>query len=44
LVQALYFEQLPRIWLLIIVCGILGSLLYAAVALVGERYVWWRPE
>ena len=44
LLQALYFEQTPRIWLLILVCGFLGTLLYGALALVERRYVWWRAD
>jgi len=42
LLQALYFEQVERVWVLIVVCGLLGMMLYGALALVERRYVWWR--
>jgi NitT/TauT family transport system permease protein len=44
LLQALYFEQIPRVWVLIVACGLLGSLLYGLLALFERRYVWWRPD
>lgn len=44
LLQALYFEQVPRVWVLIVVCGGLAMLLYGALALFEKRYVWWRPD
>ena len=42
LLQALYFEQVPRVWVLIITTGLLGTLLYGLLALVERRFVWWR--
>ena len=44
LLQALYFELIPRVWVLIIACGALGTLLYGALALLERRFVWWRPD
>ncbi len=44
LLQALYFEQIPRVWVLIIACGLLGTLLYGVLAILERRYVWWRPD
>jgi NitT/TauT family transport system permease protein len=43
LLQALYFEQVERIWVLIVVCGLLGTLLYGLLAVIERKYVWWRP-
>lgn len=44
LLQALYFEQVTRVWVLIVVCGLLGSLLYGILGLIERRYVWWRID
>ncbi|WP_375456903.1 ABC transporter permease [uncultured Methylobacterium sp.] len=44
LLQALYFEQVPRMWVLVIVTGVLGSVLYGLLAAAERRFVWWRPE
>lgn len=44
LLQAMYMEQIPRIWLLIVVCGALGGLLYGALVLVERRFVWWHGD
>ncbi|MGK6314336.1 ABC transporter permease [Neorhizobium sp. DT-125] len=42
LLQALYFEQVERVWVLIVVCGLLGMLLYGLLAFIERKYVWWR--
>jgi NitT/TauT family transport system permease protein len=44
LIQALYFEQVPRIWVLIVACAILGTIPYALLVLVERRWVWWRAD
>ena len=44
LLQALYFEQVPRVWVLIIACGIMGTLLYGGLAAAERRFVWWRAD
>lgn len=44
LLQALYFEQVPRLWVLVVACGFLGTLLYGALALIERRHVWWRAD
>lgn len=43
LLQALYFEQIERIWVLIVTCGLLGTLLYGLLAFIERKYVWWLP-
>jgi NitT/TauT family transport system permease protein len=43
LLQSLYDEQTPRVWVLIIACGLLGALLNGAISLAGRRFVWWLP-
>jgi NitT/TauT family transport system permease protein len=42
LLQALYFEQVERVWALIVICGLLGALLYGLLALLERKYIWWR--
>ena len=42
LLQALYFEQVTRVWVLILASGLLGGLLYGAIAAAEHRWVWWR--
>jgi NitT/TauT family transport system permease protein len=44
LLQALYFEQVPRLWVLILTCGGLGSALFAVAGVIERRFVWWRTE
>ncbi|ODN69402.1 hypothetical protein [Methylobrevis pamukkalensis] len=44
LLQAMYMEEIPRIWLLILACGALGGLLYGSLVLIERRYVWWRGD
>jgi len=44
LLQALYFEQIPRIWLLIVASGLMGAGLYGSLTLIERRFVWWRPD
>ena len=42
LLQALYFEQITRVWVLILACGLMGGLLYGALSLAERRWVWWQ--
>ncbi|GGE03725.1 ABC transporter permease [Aureimonas endophytica] len=44
LLQALYFEQATRVWVLIVACGLLGALLYGTLSLLERRFVWWRAD
>ncbi|WP_407051601.1 ABC transporter permease [Methyloraptor flagellatus] len=44
LLQALYFEQVPRLWGLILTCGALGTLLYGGAEWIERRFIWWRAE
>ncbi len=44
LLQAMYNENLPRMWALILVCGAIGILLYAAFEAIERRWIWWKQE
>jgi NitT/TauT family transport system permease protein len=44
LLQAMYNENLPRMWSLILVCGAIGILLYAAFEAIERRWIWWKQE
>ncbi|MET4806099.1 ABC transporter permease [Limibacillus sp. MBR-115] len=44
LVQAMYAENMVRLWSIIVSCGLLGTGLYGVIAWVGRRYVWWGGE
>jgi NitT/TauT family transport system permease protein len=44
LLQALYFEDVLRVWVLILATGLLGSAFYGVVNLVEKKCVWWRSE
>ncbi len=44
LLQALYSEDIPRIWVLIVACGITGTLLYGVLTLFERRFVWWQAD
>lgn len=44
LLQALYVEDVLRVWVLIIATGLLGSVLYGLVSLFERKFVWWRIE
>jgi NitT/TauT family transport system permease protein len=44
LLQALYVEQIPRIWVLIVACGITGSMLFGLIALFERKFVWWQAD
>ncbi|MEZ5811037.1 MAG: ABC transporter permease [Rhizobiaceae bacterium] len=44
MLQAFYYEQFPRIWLLILVCGVIGSVLYGMLVWLERKYVWWRVD
>jgi NitT/TauT family transport system permease protein len=44
LLQSLYFEQIPRLWMLILVCGSIGAVLYGLLALIERRFVWWQAD
>lgn len=42
ILEAMYYEHIPQLWGLIIVCGIMGALLYGVMAGTERRFVWWR--
>ena len=44
LIQAMYTEHVPRLWAIIIACGLLGSSLYGFVAILERRFIWWRGD
>ena len=44
LVQAMYAEDMVRLWSIIIFCGLLGTGLYGILAWISRRYVWWGAE
>lgn len=44
LLQAMYNEALPRMWGIIVICGVLGIVLYAVIEAIERRWVWWKPE
>ena len=44
LLQALYLEQVPRVWVLIVATGVMGTLLYAVLTAVERRFIWWGSE
>lgn len=44
LLQAMYMENMPRLWAVILVCGVIGIALYTLMEAIERRWVWWRPE
>ena len=44
LLQAMFNEALPRMWGIIVICGVLGIVLYALIEAIERRWVWWKPE
>jgi NitT/TauT family transport system permease protein len=44
LLQALYFEDVVRVWVLIIATGLLGSAFYGAIGLFEKKFIWWRSQ
>lgn len=44
LIQAMYAENMVRLWSVVFCCGLLGSLLYGLVDFAGRRWVWWGGE
>ncbi|WFU06923.1 ABC transporter permease (plasmid) [Rhizobium sp. CB3171] len=44
LLQALYFEDVLRTWVLIITTGLVGGTFYGLIALFERNFIWWRSE
>lgn len=44
LVQAMYAENMPRLWSIVVACGVLGAGLYGILAAIERRFVWWGRE
>jgi NitT/TauT family transport system permease protein len=42
LLQAMYTEDMTRLWTVIVACGLMGSALYGLISLIERRLVWWR--
>ena len=44
LVQAMFNEEMARLWAVILVCGLVGGALYAIMTAIERRVVFWRAE
>jgi NitT/TauT family transport system permease protein len=44
LLQAMYNENLPRMWSVIVICGAIGIVLYATLEAIERRWIWWKQE
>ncbi|MBX3582921.1 MAG: ABC transporter permease [Rhizobiaceae bacterium] len=44
LVQAMYVENMVRLWSIIVACGVIGVGLYAVLRFVQTRWIWWGNE
>ena len=44
LLQAMYNENVPRLWALIVVCGAIGIALYAIFEAIERRWIFWKQE
>lgn len=44
LLQAMYAENMVRLWSVVVCCGALGAILYGSVAWLAKRYVWWSKD
>lgn len=44
LLQAMFNEQIVRLWSVILTCGVVGGSLYGIIAAFERRYVFWRTE
>ncbi|MGE0714908.1 MAG: ABC transporter permease [Alphaproteobacteria bacterium] len=44
LVQAMYAENMPRLWSVVVACGALGAGLYGILAAIERRFVWWGRD
>ncbi|WP_434287096.1 ABC transporter permease [Celeribacter sp. SCSIO 80788] len=42
LLQSLYFEDNERVWLLILVLGVIGQALFVLLSKIEKRYIWWK--
>ncbi|KAA8994992.1 ABC transporter permease [Affinibrenneria salicis] len=41
LIQAMYNEDVVRMWSLIVICGALGATLYGLIELLERKFAWW---
>lgn len=44
LIQAMYNEDVVRMWSLIVICGVLGATLYGLVELFERKFAWWGKQ
>ncbi|GAA5236331.1 ABC transporter permease [Verticiella sediminum] len=42
LIQAMYNEQVTRLWLIVLACGTAGASLYGIIAALERRFIWWQ--
>lgn len=42
LLQSLYFEDTERVWMLILLLGVIGQILFLMMGRIEKRYVWWK--
>ncbi|MBU2960263.1 ABC transporter permease [Citreicella sp. C3M06] len=42
LLQSLYFEDTERVWLLILLLGLIGQILFVLLSRIEKRYIWWK--
>ena len=44
LLQAMYTEDMVRLWTTIVACGVMGSGLYGVISAIERRVVWWHSS
>ncbi|MBT9385068.1 ABC transporter permease [Pseudooceanicola sp. CBS1P-1] len=42
LLQSLYFEDTERVWLLILLLGVIGQILFVLLSSIEKRFIWWK--
>lgn len=44
LMEAMNGDLVIRLWVVMVACGVMGTILYSALSLIERRLVWWRSE
>lgn len=44
LIQSMYNEDVVRMWSLIVICGVLGTILYGLTELAERKWAWWGKQ
>jgi len=44
LIEAMNSDQIVRIWVVIVACGLMVALLYSVLTLIERKVIWWRAE